>query len=282
MAKLEIRCPVCSKWKYIEVADDATKNVAKGLLAINIAAGMICEHSFIAYIDKNFTVRDCLVADFKIELPESPPTEETEEVVSPETDAIKFDLIKLNIPELLMAYVIKAILYGRKTVIILDQVFLYDHIKNFFRYVFDKSFEFDIDIILEEDYEKNKSKYKDFLVFKRLEVIRDKDKIIDPKKLEIEKAIVHKFLTEYDLMAGIINLRNELNKLYEFSKDIAEFIEDHKGKPITSKILINHISEVYGEKIQMPYLTYLIDIASFYFKVEVPKIDGVKSLLGFL
>ncbi|MEE9379494.1 MAG: hypothetical protein V3V33_15820 [Candidatus Lokiarchaeia archaeon] len=282
MAKLEIRCPICSKWKNIEIADDVTKNVSKGLLAINIAAEMICEHSFIAYIDKNFVVRDCLVADFKIELPESPPTEGTEEVASPETDAIKFDLIKLNIPELLMAYVIKAILYGRKTLIILDQVFLYNHIKNFFRYVFDKSFEFDVDIILEEDYKKNKSKYKDFLVFKKLEVIRDKEKIIDPKKLEIEKTIVHKFITEYDLMAGLIILRNELNKLYEFSKNIAEFIENHKGEPMTPKILIDHISEVYGEKIQMSYLSNLINIARYYFKVEVPKIDGVKNLLGFL
>ena len=282
MARVEIRCPICSKWKYIEIVDDATKNVAKGLLAINIAAGMICEHSFIVYIDKNFAVRDCLVADFKIELPKSAPTEETEENIFPEIDAIKSDLIKLNIPELLMVYVIKAILYGRKVVIILDQEFLYNHIKNFFRYVFDKSFEFDIDIILEEEYEKHKEKYKKFLVFKKLKVIRDKDKIMEPKKLEIEKTIVHKFFSEYDLMAGLTILRNELNKIYELSKDIAELIEEQKGKPITSKKLINHISETYGEKIQMPYLNYLIDIVRYYFKVEVPKIDGVRNLLGFL
>jgi len=282
MARLEIRCPVCSKWKKIEIADDTTKNVAKGLLAINIAAGMICEHSFIAYIDKNFTVRDCLVADFKIELPSSTHTEKTEEIISPETDIIKFDLIKLNIPELLIAYVIKTILVGRKAVIILDQEFLYNHIKNFFRYIFDKSFEFDMDIILEEEYKKNKGKYDEFLVFKKVKVVSDKDKIIDLKKLEIEKSIVHKFLTEYDLMAGLIILRNEINKIYEFSKSIAEFIENNKGKPITSKILINHILEVYNEKIQMPYLNYIIDIVRCYFKVEVPKIDGVGSLLGFL
>ncbi|NVM37648.1 MAG: hypothetical protein HWN81_18790 [Candidatus Lokiarchaeota archaeon] len=282
MAKPQIRCPICSKWKFIEIADDVTKNVAKGLLAINIAAGMICDHSFIAYIDKNLTVRDCLVADFKIELPRSAPTEETEEDASPETDRIKFDLIKLNIPELLMAYVIKAILYGRKTVLILDQEFLFNHIKNFFRYVFDKSFEFDMEIILEEEHKRNEGKYKEFLVFKKLEVIRDKNKIIDPKKLDLEKAIVHKFFAEYDLIAGLNSIRNKLNKIYEFSKDIAELIENHKEKPITSKILINHISEAYGEKIQMPYLNYLIDIVRYYFKVEVPKIDGVSNLLGFL
>ena len=70
MAKLEIRCPVCAKWDNIEILDDATKNVKKGLLAVNIAAGMICDHSFIAYVDKNLIVRDCFIADFKIEAPE--------------------------------------------------------------------------------------------------------------------------------------------------------------------------------------------------------------------
>ena len=90
MAKVEIRCPICSKWEKIEIADDATEKISKGLIAINIAAGMVCEHSFIAYVDKNLTVRDCLVADFKIELPESTPTDEPVKV---ETDYIKFDLI---------------------------------------------------------------------------------------------------------------------------------------------------------------------------------------------
>ncbi len=282
MARLEIRCPICSQWEHIEVADDATKNVAKGLLAINIAAGMICEHSFIAYVDKNLIVRDCLVADFKIELPESIPTEEAEEVVTPETEAIKFDLIKLNIPEVLMVYVVRAVFLGRKIVIISDQEFLYNHIKNFFQYIFEKSFEFDIDIISEEDYKRNKGQYKEHLVFKNLEIVRDKNKIINPKKLEIEEALLHKFFAEYDLIAGLIILKNELNKIFEFSKTIGEFIESQKGKPITSKILIGLVSEKHEEKIQMPYLNYLIDIIRYYFKVEVPKIKGVTNLLGFL
>ena len=139
MAKLEVRCPICSKWEYVEIADDATKNVAKGLLAINIAPDMICEHSFIAYVDKNLIVRDCLVADFKIEIPEGGSTGEIEEksseteTITPETEAIKFDLIKLNIPDILMVYVLSAIFYGQKVVIISDQEFLFNHNKNFLR-----------------------------------------------------------------------------------------------------------------------------------------------------
>lgn len=282
MAKLEIRCPICSQWEHIEISDDTTKNVSKGLLAINIASGMICEHSFIAYVDKNLIVRDCLVADFKIELSEGAPTQETEEVITPETDTIKFDLIKLNIPELLMAYVFKAIFVGKKVLLISEEEFLYNHVINFFKYVMQNAFEFDITVINDEEYKKNKTDYKKHLIFKKREIIRDKDNIINPKQLDIERAMVQKFFIEYDLMAGLIILRNEINKAYEFSKSIAEYIENQKGKPITSKILIDQVLEKYGERIQIPYLSFLINIVQNYFKVKVPKIGGVTDLLGFL
>lgn len=279
MAKVEIRCPICSQWEHVEIADDATKNVAKGLLAINIAAGMICEHSFIAYVDKNFSVRDCLVADFKIELPESTPTEEK---ITPETETIKFDLIKMNIPELLMVNVIKAIFLGKKAIILSDQEFLYNHLLNFFKAITENSFEFDLLILSEAHYKSSKNDYKDYLIFKNREIIRDKSKYINPKKLEYEKAMVHKFATEYDLMAGVIILRNEINKAYEFSKTITELIQNKEGKAITSKLIIEHISEKHGERIQKPYLSFLIDIVHNYFKKTVPKISGVTDLLGFL
>lgn len=282
MARLEIRCPICSKWDHINIADDATKNVTKGLLAINIASGMICEHSFIVYVDKNLIVRDCLVADFKIEIPESVTTTETGENITPETETIKFDLIKLNIPELLMVNVIKTIVLGKKVVILSNQEFLYNHIINFFKAIMENSFEFNLSIISETEYKTKKSEYKDHLVLKNREIVRDTGKIIDLKKLEFEKAMVQKFFSEYDLMAGVIILRNEINKAFEFSKSIAEFIQNKESKAITSKLLIDYILEKHGEKIHTPYLSFLIDIVHSYFKVSVPKIRGVTDLLGFL
>lgn len=284
MVKVDVRCPVCSRWDKIEISDDATKNVAKGLLAINIASDMICEHSFIAYVDKNLVVRDCLVADFKIELPESENKvdNEVEKKITPDTDAIKFDLIKLNIPDLLMVYVFRTIFIGKKALILSDQEFLYNHIVNFFKYIMQNSFKFDLTVISEMDYKKNKSEFNDYVVFKNREIIRDKENVIIPKRLEIEKSIVQKFLAEYDLMAGLIIIRNEINKAYEFSNSIVQFVKENEGNPISPRIVMNYILEKQGEKIQMPYLIFLIDIVSNYFKVEIPKIDGVTNLLGLL
>ncbi|MFX0034204.1 MAG: hypothetical protein ACFE9I_01015 [Candidatus Hermodarchaeota archaeon] len=282
MAKIEIRCPICKKWSHIEISDDLLKNVSKGLLALNITTGMICEHSFIAYVDKNLKVRDCLVADFKIELQENSMSQATDEILSPEADIIKFDLIKLNLPDLLIVNILRTIFLRKKAVILSEEQFLYNHIINFFKYITQNSFKFDINIISEEDYKKNKNDYESHIILKKREVIRDKDKIIDLKRLDFEKSMVQKFLAEYDVMAGLVILKNEINKAYEFSKEIAELIESQSEKPITAKIIINYLSEKHKEKIQKPYLTFLIDIVKNYFKVDVPKIDGVTNLLGLL
>ncbi len=66
MAKIEVRCPICSVWDNIEIPDDSIKKVNKVLISINVTSGMICEHSFFVYVDKNLITRDCFVADIKI------------------------------------------------------------------------------------------------------------------------------------------------------------------------------------------------------------------------
>ena len=114
MAKLEIRCPICSKWDKIEILDGAVKNVKKGLLAVNITPGMICDHSFIAYVDNNLTVRECFIVDFKIEAPEVEISQKEDDKALPEAEQIRFDLIKLNLPEKSMIFIFNAIFFGKK------------------------------------------------------------------------------------------------------------------------------------------------------------------------
>ncbi|MGV9172023.1 MAG: hypothetical protein ACOC35_05595, partial [Promethearchaeia archaeon] len=67
MPKIEIRCPICRKKGEVEVPDVKS---GKGLMAINVEEGLICEHNFIAYIDKNLNIRDRYVADFQIQIKE--------------------------------------------------------------------------------------------------------------------------------------------------------------------------------------------------------------------
>jgi len=278
MAKIDVRCPVCSEWKNIEIPDDVTKNSKKGLLTINITSGMICEHSFIVYLDKNLIIRDCFVADFKIEVPDESITQTDKN----DADTFKLDLIKLNMPKLLIAYILKSIFYKKKVLIISDQEFLFDHITNFFNYVIQNSFEVDITAITNEQYKKNKKRYKEHLIFTGRDIVRDKKGLINPKKLEIEKNIVDKFLAENNVKAALIILRNEINKAFEFSKIITSYVKDSKGIVLTSKKILNHLTEECNEKITMVYLNFLMEIVKYYFEANIPKIDGTTNLLGSL
>ncbi|HEY0088616.1 MAG TPA: hypothetical protein VGB37_07220, partial [Candidatus Lokiarchaeia archaeon] len=70
MPSVKINCPICEKKGTIDVSQEIMKNVSRGLLAVNIAKEIVCSHSFVAYIDKNFNVRDYFTADFQIEIPE--------------------------------------------------------------------------------------------------------------------------------------------------------------------------------------------------------------------
>ena len=270
MAKIDVRCPKCNKWDNIEIPDDITKQSTKGLLTVHVTSGMICEHSFIVYLDKNLVVRDCFVADFRIELSESSDVQENSIL---EADDIKTDLIKLNLSEKLMAYILKAIFLGQKVLIISDGQFLDTHIMNFFSHLFKDSFEFNLNIISEDDYMKTKKDYNEYIVLKKREIVRDRSKLISSKKLEITKSIAQKFFKEVDVNSSLIILRNEIHKACEFSKSIMELFKEFKGESLPSKKIIDHIEGRYHERIQISYLKFLFEILIHYFKVQIPKIS---------
>ena len=70
MVKVRIHCPQCNKKGYIEVRDNLMEDCKRGVTAVNIESQAICNHSFIAYIDTQFTMRDAFSTDFTVELPE--------------------------------------------------------------------------------------------------------------------------------------------------------------------------------------------------------------------
>ncbi|MCF2138777.1 MAG: hypothetical protein K9W44_01815 [Candidatus Lokiarchaeota archaeon] len=57
---IQIQCPTCYKFLYYEIPDSLiekrTQN-PKNLVSIKVPSGLICEHSFLIYIDKQFAIR---------------------------------------------------------------------------------------------------------------------------------------------------------------------------------------------------------------------------------
>jgi len=275
LKKVSIKCPSCSTKGDIQIADDFIKNTSRGLLAVNITKDLICSHSFIAYIDKNLNVRDYFIADFCFEIPEIPIErfEETKEKFLVKK-AFDIDLIKLNLPPTQLSFILKAIFSKQKVMIISNQDFLYGHLHDFFKYISYNSFQIDINFISEEEYNQNKKKYKDSMVFHGIYIVNNVKKIINPKKLFFEKLIVNSFFSNNQLELTYIIFRNEILKIYKLSKSIVEFINDSKKKNEEVNILKigNQLESEYHIKINTAYLSFLIDIVKDYFKVEVPRV----------
>ncbi len=281
MKKIEVRCPSCSSRGFIEVSEEEIEKAKRGVFAVNLAEGIICEHSFVAYIDKNFMVRDTFMADFQLELPEIIPKKSIEPKDSAQLDSINVSSIKLNLSASLIAYVIRAILHKRKIVLIFDQLFMFDDVQRFFDYITRNSFETELVVISEDQY--NSESYKDFIVFNRKDIIKDDDGIINVKKLGIERALVQKFFEEYEPRPSLIYLQNGLLKAYQLSETIVDIVKNFKKKEkVYSKKIIEDLSNIHNVKIQLKYLDFLFEIVESYFNVEVPKSSNVSNFLGAL
>lgn len=282
MAKIEIRCPYCDLVGNINVEDNAFKNVARGLLAVDIDRGVLCSHTFIAYVDMNFQVRDYFIADFKVETPEIPSIKNKIKGGIPKKEIVDLNLIKLTFPATLMSYVFKSIFFRQKIIIISDQEFLNDHIKNFFKFITEKTFETEILVISPEDYKKNKKHYKKSMVFNGVKILNNIQKLINKKKIHVENSIVNKFLVEKDLEVSFIILKNEVYKAFELSKSIANFIkESQKKNEIINILKINlELKKNYGIKINDVYLKFLTEIVKYYYHLPVPSfVDGFFDIL---
>ena len=282
MSHVKIRCPSCSANGDIEISEDYLKNVSKGLLAINIPEDTICEHTFIAYVDRNLKVRDYFIADFKIELPDIAPSEKIEEKKIPSKEVINLDLIKLNLSALLLTYVLKSIFSKQKIVLVSDQEFLYEHIHNFFNYITRDAFKAEIEIINKQDYKKNKKQYQDCMVFEGNKILNNIEKIIDDKKLKVEKYFIQSFLSEYDLSYSYIILKNEIRKSYQLSKAIVDYANEQQIETIDLKVIVDFLTEKYNLKLQKTYLNFIIDILKYYFEVNVSDTSDVSDFLRFI
>ena len=276
MAKIQISCPSCAQIGMIEVLEETVKNVSRGLLAVNIASRTICEHSFIVYVDKNLHVRDYFVADFQIEIPDLPisPADKIRDMQFPSKDVVDIDLIKLNMPAILLTYILKSIFSKQKIVLISDQEFLYNHITNFFNYITKNTFDIDIAILTPDNYNQNKKQYKEYMIFEGNKIIKNMKKLINPKKLWVEKHIVSRFLTEPELGYSYIVLKNEIQKAYELSKSIVEAVQESRKDGEKENILkiIGEIEDYYKIKIGSLYLNFLIEIIQTYFDMAVPTV----------
>jgi hypothetical protein len=281
MKKLEVRCPSCSNRGYIEVPEEEVVKAARGVFAVNVLEGVICEHSFVAYVDKNFAVRDTFIADFQLEIPDEVPEQEIEPDIAQQLDLIDVSLIKLNFSASLLTHVIRALLFKKKIFLLFNQSYMVDNIYKFIEYITLNSFKANILVISGEQY--NIYDIKDSIILDGNSIIKDDNDILKAKTLGVERSLVRKFLAEYEPKPSLIYLQNGLQKAYELSKTIVDIVNNLKKKEkIYSKNIIEEIARLHHVRIQLPYLDFLYEIVKNYFEVKVPKSSNVSNFLSTL
>lgn len=265
MVKVEIRCPSCNKRGYIELEEEIINQSSRGVTAINVAKDQICSHSFVAYVDKNLDVRDCFLTDFQIELPTMETSARIEDRDIPERDTVDVDLIKINLHALQLSSILRGIFFKKPVVVIYKGDFLFSHVERFFEFIFKNSFDFDLTIMTPEQYKDSKKSYKKHLVLDGNKIVLDKEKILDPKKIKVERTLIQKFLAEYTPKSSLIILKNEIQKAWELTKDIMNLIKNYSGdEKLGKKKLIDNLAEQKNIKITFSYLEFLLDIIKNY------------------
>ena len=130
MVKVQIQCPACKEQGFVEVRENIVSGSEKGITAINVAAHLVCKHSFIAYIDRNFVVRDCFVTDFTIQTPEIEMVDSTETFLKDTSKNIDMYLISLNVSAQSFIFLLRACFNKKKVLIINDLDVVIDQMKN--------------------------------------------------------------------------------------------------------------------------------------------------------
>ncbi|NVM16582.1 MAG: hypothetical protein HWN80_02625 [Candidatus Lokiarchaeota archaeon] len=281
MKKLEVRCPSCSSRGYIEVSETEVEKAARGVFAVNVLEGVACEHSFVAYVDKNLAVRDTFIADFQIELPDVVTDQVIEPDVSEQLELIDVGLIKLNFTASLLTHIIRGILFRKKIILLFDQSFMVDNIYKFIEYITLNSFKPDLFVVTGEQYDMKV--IKEAVILEGNIIIKDDDNILNPKTLGVERSLVRKFLAEYEPKPSLIYLQNGLQKAYELSLTIVEIVKNLKKKEkLYSKNIIEDLVRIHNVKVQLPYLDFLYEIVENYFEVKVPKSSNISNFLSTL
>jgi len=285
LKSVQIHCPTCKKSFNIEIYEDILKDNMRGIFAINIddSPEKPCSHSFVAYIDKNFAVRDYLITDFKLQLPVVEELEQKKEGVElPGRDLIDVYLLSINLNSFLLTSVITACFHKKKILILWDHDFLKSHILNFFNFIFKDTFEVDVSLKKRKIYEKNKKMFKDYIIIENDKVINDKSGILKPKTVKIEQIIIQKFLAERDPRVSLILIKNEIRKAYKLSKEVIEYNKSLKEtEELTSKRILNYFQTIRGIKMQLEYLNFLKEIAKNYFEVELTISSEVSNFFGY-
>ena len=266
MKQVTVYCPECNKMGMIVVEENIISESERGITAVNVAEYLVCEHAFIAYIDKNFIVRDSFVCDFKIELPQLTLPEKIEETST--LLKVNIYLLMINISPLSLAYLLKTCLFKKNVCIICNDELVRLEIINLIKNSFGKHLINELACIPRISYKKEKKNFKNHIVIDNDKILNDKNNLINPKDIKVERVIIQKFLAEGDDETSLIIMKSEIEKALTLSETIANFLKSDKVNHLTPDIIKEVIKKKYGISLKNEYLRFLLKISKYFFNMD--------------
>ncbi len=258
---INIQCPVCKTFRRVEIPVRII-NQAKQLTSVSIPKYRVCDHKFIALVDKNFTVRGYQKIDFEI-FSEPKPKFRAQ-------DIDVFGII-MNIKPEMLIYTIHACLFKYNVLLLLDKeiIHLDKVLKDFLNFIFRNSFETNISVKSKEDFKKSKNIYNDHIILKEKKIIGNAKKNINIEKLKYESYMVINFYKESDSNSSLTTLRDNIRQIFSLSQKIIEFNKRREEQLLKQKDIINFLENTHFLKMKKPYFNFLIKIVEKYFNTSI-------------
>ncbi|MFX1276547.1 MAG: hypothetical protein ACFFBP_06895 [Promethearchaeota archaeon] len=268
MVQIFINCPICSKKGTMDIDENVITQNSRGITTISVSK-VLCEHSFIAYIDNKFDVRDTFITDLTLESPEL-ELDNLSLGKTPDQETINVFLITINLHPSTLTYILRACFNNEKVLLINNIEIVHKHLINFMHYIFVNTFAINFMVINRVDFQKNRKLFKDYLIIDDLRVLNDKNKVLKAKKFEVERNIVHSFFNEISPDISLNNIKKEIAKAFKLSNDVLVYVLNlDESEALDAKDLTKFLETQYNIKISTNYLTFLIDIVRNFYKVNV-------------
>lgn len=194
----------------------------------------------------------------------------------PGKNILDIDLIKTYIEPISLAYALYGVILQKKILFLLDNSFLKEHLNQFFKFIFENSFNYKIHVETFENYITNKESYEEALILGEKKVINDIDnKSIREKEIRIEQDIIKKFLGIPQRNTSLICLREEIQKAYILAKELVQNlsnIQKGENQTIDVKQLFQDLEEKYEITLALPYIYFLMEIVENYFQKEISEV----------
>ena len=277
MPKVEVRCPNCSKIGNIEVSKKLVDDEKKGLIAVNVAKKTLCEHSFIAYIDKNLIVRNYFTPDFEIDVTLKASVSNKKDKRIPDKEEMDLELIKINLPTPLITYIFRVMLLKKKITVVSDISHLSSHFVKFFNFITQNSFKINIEFIDRAKFDKNEEKYENDVIFRKAEngtVINYKFRFMvpdleEPRILNEIKKWVLRFKEDPELTSSVIFLKNELSMFHDICHNVIQQYNKDKSRLSSLKRFRKFLDSNHEKEFADNYILLITNTLKNYFNIDI-------------